>query len=174
VVFCRSERIAVKLAVQRSRSSSNERCVSRFCLSTRSACCSAFAPTIAVIKEINADVIALQEVDQRFGDRAGLLDLRAVECETDLVPVPVKGIRSSHEWHGNIILVRNATLVTADQLALAGREPRGALVVDMTFAAGVGSTITGSMRRAPMSTSRETRRLPVAANAFGLWPTPSK
>lgn len=92
--------------------------------------------TIAVIKEINADVIALQEVDQRFGDRAGLLDLRAVEHETGLVPVPVKGIRRSHGWHGNIILVRNARLVAADQLALAGGEPRGALIVDMTFPAG--------------------------------------
>jgi endonuclease/exonuclease/phosphatase family metal-dependent hydrolase len=92
--------------------------------------------TIAVLKEIDADVIALQEVDQRFGDRAGLLDLNAVERETGLIPVPVKGIRSSHGWHGNITLVRNATLVRADQLALPGGEPRGALVVDLTIPAG--------------------------------------
>ena len=33
----------------------------------------------AVIGEIGADVIALQEADKRFGDRAGLLDLAAIE-----------------------------------------------------------------------------------------------
>ena len=35
--------------------------------------------TMTVIKEIGADVIALQEVDQRFGNRASLLDLNALE-----------------------------------------------------------------------------------------------
>ena len=47
---------------------------------------SASAPTggsipsrvMAVIAEIGADVIALQETDRRFGDRAGLLDLAAL------------------------------------------------------------------------------------------------
>ena len=33
----------------------------------------------AVIAEVGADVIALQEADRRFGDRAGLLDLAAIE-----------------------------------------------------------------------------------------------
>ncbi|MGB8813228.1 MAG: EEP domain-containing protein, partial [Paracoccaceae bacterium] len=33
------------------------------------------ARTAAVISEIDADILALQEADQRFGARAGLLDL---------------------------------------------------------------------------------------------------
>jgi endonuclease/exonuclease/phosphatase family metal-dependent hydrolase len=31
--------------------------------------------TISVLREIGADIVALQEVDRRFGDRAGVLDL---------------------------------------------------------------------------------------------------
>src|SRR6185312_6436742 len=45
--------------------------------------------TISVIKEIGADVIALQEADQRFGDRVGLLDLNVLKHECGLVPVPM-------------------------------------------------------------------------------------
>src|SRR6476660_5341625 len=45
--------------------------------------------TAAVISEIGADAIALQEADQRFGDRAGLLDLCRLERESGLVPVPL-------------------------------------------------------------------------------------
>lgn len=92
--------------------------------------------TMAVIKDIGADVIALQEVDQRFGDRTGLLDLHVLEREFGLVPVPVKGIRNSHGWHGNMVLVRDGTVTAAHQLVLPGIEPRGALIVDLELAAG--------------------------------------
>ena len=51
----------------------------------------------AVIGEIGADVIALQEADRRFGDRAGLLDLKALGAATGLVPVPVS---NKHRGHG--------------------------------------------------------------------------
>ncbi len=47
--------------------------------------------TVQVISEINADVIALQDVDQRFGDCVGLLNLDVVERETGLVPVLLAG-----------------------------------------------------------------------------------
>jgi len=92
--------------------------------------------TMAVIKEIGADVIALQEVDQRFGNRTGLLDLRALERESGLVPVPLTGRRSSHGWHGNLVLFRDGTVTATRQLVLPGAEPRGALVVDLTLATG--------------------------------------
>ena len=92
--------------------------------------------TMAVIKEIGADVIALQEVDQRFGDRAGLLDLRALERESGFIPVPVNGRRSSHGWHGNLVLFRAGEVTGTRQLVLPGVEPRGALVVDLALATG--------------------------------------
>lgn len=92
--------------------------------------------TLAVIREIDADVVALQEVDQRFGDRAGLLDLEALEQETGLVPVPLDSTRSSHGWRGNLVLFRSGTVTDVQQLVLPGAEPRGALVVDLTLPGG--------------------------------------
>lgn len=92
--------------------------------------------TMQVISEIDADVIALQEADQRFGDRAGLLDLNAVERETGLVPVPLAGRRKSHGWHGNVVLFRKGSVSSAQQLVLPGAEPRGAVIVDLELDAG--------------------------------------
>lgn len=89
-----------------------------------------------VIAEISPDVIALQEADRRFGDRAGLLDLRALERETGLTPIPVVNNHAGHGWHGNLVLVREAMIEGLHQIRLPGLEPRGALVADIALAAG--------------------------------------
>ncbi len=90
----------------------------------------------AVIAEINPDVIALQEVDRRFGDRAGRLDMERVGRETGLVPVPVSNGHAGHGWHGNTVLVREGMVQELRQLRLPGLEPRGALVADIDLTAG--------------------------------------
>ncbi|UVK37507.1 endonuclease/exonuclease/phosphatase family protein [Mesorhizobium sp. AR10] len=84
-----------------------------------------------VIREIGPDVMALQEADSRFGDRAGLLDLGRLEVETGLVPVPVSGNGKGHGWHGNVLLFRRGTVRDVHQIKLPGLEPRGALVVEI-------------------------------------------
>jgi endonuclease/exonuclease/phosphatase family metal-dependent hydrolase len=84
-----------------------------------------------VLAEIDADVVALQEADLRFGEREGLLDLALLQQRLGLVPVPLAGGGKNHGWHGNVLLVRAAQLRHTHQLALPGVEPRGALVVDM-------------------------------------------
>lgn len=94
------------------------------------------ARTATVINEINPDVIALQEVDQRFGSRTGLLDLESLEKRTGLVPVQITGVRDSHGWHGNIVLARNAVAAHPHQLDLPGAEPRGAIAVDLEMPSG--------------------------------------
>ena len=86
---------------------------------------------IDVLAEINADVVALQEADLRFGERDGLLDLDQLQNRLGLVPVPVTGAVKNHGWHGNVVLVREAAVHHIRQLVLPGVEPRGALVVDM-------------------------------------------
>ena len=91
---------------------------------------------MAVIGEIGADVIALQEADKRFGDRAALLDLPTLEREAGLVPVPVKTRHRGHGWHGNLVLVREGAVKGLHQIDLPGLEPRGALVADLDLAAG--------------------------------------
>jgi endonuclease/exonuclease/phosphatase family metal-dependent hydrolase len=85
----------------------------------------------AVIGEIDADIVALQEADERFGRRAGLLDLHSLERQTDLIPVPVPLNARGHGWHGNVLLVRESVVRGIRQHKLPGVEPRGALVVDL-------------------------------------------
>jgi endonuclease/exonuclease/phosphatase family metal-dependent hydrolase len=94
------------------------------------------ARVMAVIAEIGADVIALQEADKRFGDKGALLDLRVLEREAGLVPVPVKSAFRGHGWHGNLVLVREGAVKDLHQIRLPGLEPRGALVADIELAAG--------------------------------------
>lgn len=90
----------------------------------------------AVIAEIDADVIALQEADRRFGDREGLLDLDALRARTGLAPVPVANGHLGHGWHGNLLLLRGGRVRRVRQVTLPGLEPRGALLADLELASG--------------------------------------
>ncbi|PZQ47120.1 MAG: EEP domain-containing protein [Rhodovulum sulfidophilum] len=90
----------------------------------------------AVIAEINPDVIALQEADRRFGDRAGLLDLAALREATGLEPVPVANGHRGHGWHGNLLLTRGGATRRVRQVTLPGLEPRGALMADIELTTG--------------------------------------
>ena len=60
---------------------------------------------LSVLREIDADVIALQEVDRRIGQRATVLP-RALLDDTPWKPVRVAKRPRSLGWHGNAILVR--------------------------------------------------------------------
>jgi endonuclease/exonuclease/phosphatase family metal-dependent hydrolase len=84
-----------------------------------------------VIREIGADVIALQEADTRFGERRGLLDLAWMERETGLCPVPVSGVTKAHGWHGNVVFFREGMVRDVHQVKLPGLEPRGALITEI-------------------------------------------
>jgi endonuclease/exonuclease/phosphatase family metal-dependent hydrolase len=88
-----------------------------------------------VVAEIAPDLIALQEVDRRFGRRIGLLDLHGIEHRTGLVLLPVSPLADGHGWHGNAILVRRglARTLSMRRLHLPGAEPRGALVADLAI-----------------------------------------
>ncbi|MCA0026644.1 MULTISPECIES: endonuclease/exonuclease/phosphatase family protein [unclassified Mesorhizobium] len=87
--------------------------------------------TSRVIREIDPDVIALQEADNRFGDRTGLLDLSRLELETGLVPVPISATGKGHGWHGNVLLFKKGVVRDVHQIRLPGLEPRGALVAEI-------------------------------------------
>lgn len=92
--------------------------------------------TKEVIREIGADVLALQEADTRFGERRGLLDLDWLERETGLLPVPVAGLSKAHGWHGNVILFREGLVRDVHQVKLPGLEPRGALISELELKGG--------------------------------------
>jgi endonuclease/exonuclease/phosphatase family metal-dependent hydrolase len=89
-----------------------------------------------VIREIGADIIALQEADTRFGERRGLLDLNWMERETGLCPVPVSGVAKAHGWHGNVVFFREGLVRDVHQIKLPGLEPRGALLTELDLSDG--------------------------------------
>lgn len=88
---------------------------------------------VDVIGEISPDIIALQEVDTRFGERKGLLHLERLEREHGLVPVPLSKPSAAHGWHGNIVLLRKGLVSGVHEINLPGLEPRGALVTELDF-----------------------------------------
>ncbi|MBS1168692.1 MAG: endonuclease/exonuclease/phosphatase family protein [Proteobacteria bacterium] len=88
------------------------------------------ARTIAVIAEIDADIIALQEADRRLGDRKGRLNLVTLEKETGLTLVPLAARPMSHGWHGNALFYRRGTVLRAERLHLPHAEPRGAVLAE--------------------------------------------
>lgn len=104
----------------------------------------------AVIAELDTDVLALQEVDRRFGQRIGLLNTAALENRTGLTLLHVSDTPGGHGWHGNALLVRSGRLIRLRRIALPGAEPRGALIAELQLPAGklrVVATHLGLMRR---------------------------
>jgi endonuclease/exonuclease/phosphatase family metal-dependent hydrolase len=89
------------------------------------------ARTAAVVSELDADIVALQEADERMGERVGLLDLDALTRLTDLVPLHLPQGGRSHGWHGNLLLARAGAVQQVTPIHLPGLEPRGALIVDL-------------------------------------------
>lgn len=90
----------------------------------------------AVIAELDADVLALQEVDRRFGSRTGLLNTAALERRTGLTLLHVSDTAGGHGWHGNALLVRQGKLIRLRRLHLPGAEARGALLAELQLPAG--------------------------------------
>jgi endonuclease/exonuclease/phosphatase family metal-dependent hydrolase len=90
---------------------------------------------LSVVLELDADIIALQEADQRFGSRKGLLDLKALHEKGGYRSVlDVGSRRLSHGWHGNVILHRSGDVTGVSRMKLPGFEPRGAVLVDFDVA----------------------------------------
>ncbi len=90
--------------------------------------------TISVINSLDADVIALQEVDHRLGDRPTALARDLIERESDFQVPAFARNDVSLGWHGNLILVRKGLEFGGlHHLDLPGLEPRGAIAVDISF-----------------------------------------
>jgi len=92
---------------------------------------------VSVLAEIGADLVALQEVDRRFGQRTGLLDPAAILRETGLHLLVQSDVADGHGWHGNALLVRGEPLsYRRFRLKLPGVEPRGAVVAELDLGEG--------------------------------------
>ena len=88
-------------------------------------------------RRADADLIALQEVDKRFGRRDGLLDPEAIFAETGMRLLVQSDVPTGHGWHGNALLVRGEPKSYRRlRLHLPGFEPRGAVVAELNFGGG--------------------------------------
>lgn len=108
---------------------------------------------LAVLHEIDADVIALQECDRRFGRRESVLPRAHIE-DSPFRPVQLSTRPDSLGWHGNTFLVKKGVeIVEAAILTLPTLEPRGAVRVDLSCegrrirAIGMHLDLSGFRRR---------------------------
>ena len=104
---------------------------------------------LTILREIDADVVALQEADRRFGQRMSVLSLAAIADYTPYRAVPltydhgIGGRGESLGWHGNALLVRRGIEIEqATVVPLPTLEPRGALRADLV-ANGVALRVVG-------------------------------
>lgn len=89
---------------------------------------------LAVLHEVDADIVALQEVDRRFGSRVAALSAEIIADESHYDIIRFGARPASVGWHGNAILVREGAEVYAShRLKLPSLEPRGAVLADVGF-----------------------------------------
>ncbi len=92
---------------------------------------------LAVLGEIDADIVALQEADRRFGPRIAALPPVLIDRHSDYRPAPLNVQADSIGWHGNAILVRkSAEIRMSDVIHLPYLEPRGAVVAEVALPNG--------------------------------------
>lgn len=87
---------------------------------------------LSVLREIDADIVALQEADRRFGQRATAIPHHMFLEKSDYAPVDFGGRAHGIGWHGNALLVRRGIEVRdARPLVIPTLEPRGAVVAEL-------------------------------------------
>ncbi len=92
---------------------------------------------LKVLQEVDADIIALQEADRRFGTRTSVLPQMLLEHHSDYEAVPLDVQADSMGWHGNAILVRRGIAVLAhDIIHIPCLEPRGVVTATLATKAG--------------------------------------
>jgi endonuclease/exonuclease/phosphatase family metal-dependent hydrolase len=106
---------------------------------------------LQVLKEIHADIVALQEADKRFGGRASAVPHELIDAHGLYKPVPF-GVRHKRPlekarrhaerilnvdtrnigWHGNALLVKHDVgILDCAALRLPMLEPRGAVMAEL-------------------------------------------
>lgn len=128
-----------------------------------------------VLAEIDADVVALQEADRRFGAREAALPAELLG-RTAYAHVPLSPRSHGLGWHGNAILVKRAVEVIEYQhLDLPTIEPRGAVLVELRVGdlplrvVGMHLDLSGLQRRRQARTivAAIGRRTPMATVLMG-------
>jgi endonuclease/exonuclease/phosphatase family metal-dependent hydrolase len=138
--------------------------------------------TLQVLKEIHADIVALQEADKRFGGRASAVPHQLIDEHGLYKPVPL-GVRHKRPlekarkhaerllkvdtrnigWHGNALLVKHDVgILDCHALQLPMLEPRGAVMAELLLpgdrplrVVGMHLDLSGLWRRRQLRTILE-------------------
>lgn len=109
---------------------------------------------LEVLQELDADIVALQECDRRFGERRSAIPTEMIEEWTSYAPVEFQTRPHSLGWHGNALLVRKSLRIAGSRiLHLPTVEPRGAVMAQVEaherqlVVAGVHLDLSGLRRR---------------------------
>lgn len=109
---------------------------------------------MAVLAEVGADVVVLQEADRRFGARQSVLPAALIAAHSTYCPVVFDTRPGSLGWHGNAMLVRRHIVVSSTTtISLPSLEPRGSVVAELTIdrhrlrIVGMHLDLTGLRRR---------------------------
>ncbi|RED17488.1 endonuclease/exonuclease/phosphatase family protein [Parasphingopyxis lamellibrachiae] len=87
---------------------------------------------VKVLNGLDADIVALQEADRRFGRRSAAIPPLLLEQNSDYQPIPLDVQIDSMGWHGNAILARkSATIHMHDVVHIPCLEPRGAVMAQI-------------------------------------------
>ena len=121
---------------------------------------SRFGPerTVQVLQELNADVVALQEVEHHAIDDYDLLDYLAAKTGLSAIAGPTLLRETRH--YGNALLTRLPILATNRiDLSLPQHEPRGALDVALDWHGQRIQVVATHLGLRPAERRRQIRRL---------------
>ncbi len=114
--------------------------------------------TVKVLKEIDADIVALQEVEHHPVGGSDLLDYMASAVGLSAIPGPT--LLRETRGYGNALLTRLPVLaVNRIDLSLPRREPRGALDVTLDWGGQVMRVVATHLGLRPGERRAQIRRL---------------
>jgi endonuclease/exonuclease/phosphatase family metal-dependent hydrolase len=127
---------------------------------------------IGVIAEMGANVIALQEVDPRFGKAGANLDAATILRETGMQLLGHSDVAHRHGWQGNALLVRGEPKsFRRSRLKLPGFERRGAIIAELDLGGGEFRVIAAHLGLLRRSRIEQLRRLLAAFEESPPMPT---
>lgn len=124
-----------------------------------------------VLREIDADIIALQELDCRFHVPHGFDQLSHLARLTGMNAVSGPVRRRGNGHYGNGLLTRGDVLAVRQiGLSVPRREPRGALDVDIRIAGRNLRVVAAHLGLRPFERRRQVHRLLEAVSEQGAQP----
>ena len=136
-----------------------------------------------VLRELDADIVILQEVDRRFGSRKGTLSIEKLKQQLGYSLVNLATRKQSQGWHGNAFLYRSDfKVIDYGRVNLPSFAPRGAISTLFEHKhtpairiIGTHLALLGKMRRKQVNTllnyiEQDAKQIPtILAGDFNEW-----